>query len=317
VKSLFALNISTSFRILFGILFVAAALFKLYPVEHFEILLVKAEITSWCFSPILARIIIGYELLIGFFLIFNIYLKRILWVSIITLLIFSAFLVYVHYFIGDTTNCGCFGSILPLTPVQSIIKNLVLLLIGSFLVFKSDYKIWYWAKYQRYIVLFVITMSLGLPFILSRVDFPGEKTSYKIEPGKKVKSEKLEQVEFNTITVNLLEGRKLICFYSMACSVCKVSASKIALIYEQSNNQLPIYIIFLDNENKDQLLSKFFQDTGANDIPYTIFQPKAFFEISDNSIPFLMYLDNGEIKNLSNYRDMSPEYVIDFLEGRK
>ncbi|MGZ3881064.1 MAG: MauE/DoxX family redox-associated membrane protein, partial [Flavisolibacter sp.] len=85
-------------------------------------------------SMITLEIVSGVALLIG-------WAKRfILWLLLL-LIIFFAFLTGYAYLSGKFTNCGCFGDCLPITPLTSFTKDLILLVMISFLI-----------AYQRYIV---------------------------------------------------------------------------------------------------------------------------------------------------------------------
>ena len=86
----------------------------------------------------------------------------------------------------------------------------------------------------------------------------------------RVNAPELKNISFQNQETDLTKGRKLICFFSLKCPVCKLAASKLALIYEQSNNSFPIYFIYLDNKNKNTLLPDFIKETKAENIPYTI-----------------------------------------------
>ncbi len=305
--------ITTLIRIIIGSVFIIGAILKLYPIEPLEILLVKLNISNWFLSSFFARFIICFELILGILLVFNISLKKTLYLSAITLVGFTLFLLYFRFIFGSNDNCGCFGSIIQMKPIESIIKNIVLLALIVFLIIKSDYRYWTWKKIKPFLTVFIIIAGTATPFILNTVNIYDDEGFYVIKPGMRVEGKDLENINFNNKQINLLEGRKLLCFYSVECPVCKYSASKLSVIQRKSKNTLSIYIIFLDNKNKDTLLPEFLKETDVNNIPYTIFDAKRFYKISDKDIPFLMYLENGEIINLSNYRDMDPDYVIKFL----
>ena len=40
------------------------------------------------------------------------------------LILFSLHLVY-SIFLGDSDNCGCFGELIPMTPIQALFKNII------------------------------------------------------------------------------------------------------------------------------------------------------------------------------------------------
>src|SRR6476646_4699033 len=68
------------------------------------------------------EIIAGVALLLGW--------KKnfILWL-LLTLIVFFTFLTGYAYLSGKFTNCGCFGDCLPITPLTSFLKDVILLIL--------------------------------------------------------------------------------------------------------------------------------------------------------------------------------------------
>jgi hypothetical protein len=90
----------------------------------------------------MSRILVALELGLGLALLQNRYFKKwILPASIAVLLLFTIHLFYDGFskpngFVEG--NCGCFGDILPMTNLESIIKNIIGLLVGFLLFRKFD-----------------------------------------------------------------------------------------------------------------------------------------------------------------------------------
>jgi len=78
---------------------------------------------------------IGLEFGLGMLLLFPIYTRRLVSLALILLGRFTIHLVYLCS-IGDTENFGLFCEMIAMTPVESIIKNIVLLGIGILLYLK-------------------------------------------------------------------------------------------------------------------------------------------------------------------------------------
>src|ERR1022692_930913 len=115
---------------LMGAVFLFSAYTKLYPIEPFEYTFVDLGIGNWQTAPFIARILIGLEFLIGFSLITQLRLKKITYkLSIVALLIFCLYLILEIIFSGNKGNCGCFGTTLFMTPLQALIKNIIMLTI--------------------------------------------------------------------------------------------------------------------------------------------------------------------------------------------
>lgn len=305
----------TILRILIGFVFILSALLKLSPIAPFENLLLKLDITDWQLAPYFARAIIGFEIVLGFLLISNIYIIKTLRIALYTLIGFSLFLLYLHFFVSTQDNCGCFGEIIELNPMESIIKNILLIIVILYLIHTKNYlPSNIFAKYQIYIACGIIVGSFALPFLFNTPILPGEEGNYVIKPGMKISDESIQNVIFNTHdTVNLTKNKHVICFASLTCKTCKYAISKLESIHKK-NGQLAISIIFLDAPNRDELLIQVKKETGLQTIPYSFLAPKDFFKTSHNKLPFIMFVDNGEIKNLRNYSDLYVGDMFTFFE---
>jgi hypothetical protein len=115
-------------RFLVAILFIFSAYTKLIPIEAFEKQLVDQGITNWCFAPILARCIIAVEFFLGIAFLQNHYFKKFILPA--TALMLVAFCIHLSYQIitqGNSGNCGCMGQVIPMTPLQALIKNIITL----------------------------------------------------------------------------------------------------------------------------------------------------------------------------------------------
>lgn len=74
----------------------------------------------------------GVALLVG-------WMKRFVLTLLLILIIFFAFLTGYAYLSGKFTNCGCFGDCLPITPLTSFTKDIVLLVMILFLIVGQRY----------------------------------------------------------------------------------------------------------------------------------------------------------------------------------
>ena len=125
-------------RILVFALFVLSAVAKMFPIWAFEKQLVDLGLMSWCMAPYFSRALIALELAIGILIIQPHFLKKIVIpVTIGLLVVFCAHLTLEMVKHGAMNgNCGCFGEWIPMTPLQSIIKNGVL--IALILLISTD-----------------------------------------------------------------------------------------------------------------------------------------------------------------------------------
>ena len=78
------------------------------------------------------EVIVGVALLIG-------WKKKITITILLLLMVFFTFLTSYVLFTGKIRACGCFGDCIPLTPIQTFTKDIVLLLLAIFLLFNTRY----------------------------------------------------------------------------------------------------------------------------------------------------------------------------------
>lgn len=88
--------------------------------------------------------------------------KSILWLLLL-LIIFFTFLTGYAFLSGKFTNCGCFGDCLPITPLASFVKDIVLLVLVLFLLAGQKYITPLFTPTLRLAVLLVsLVFSFGL-----------------------------------------------------------------------------------------------------------------------------------------------------------
>ncbi|MDH4473229.1 MAG: protein tlpB [Fluviicola sp.] len=126
-------------RILLSFMFLLSAVAKLYPSPYFAMTTFEIkQLVPMGFSETAAayfsRTLIGCEFALGFLLLQPHFLKRlVIPVSFLMLLIFVIELSYEIATKGNSGNCGCFGTLLPMTPLEAIIKNIVAMGILGYL----------------------------------------------------------------------------------------------------------------------------------------------------------------------------------------
>jgi len=122
-------------RILISALFLLSAVAKSFPVWAFEKQLVDLGMVDWCQAPYLARLIIALETAIAIAILQNHFIKSfVIPVTILLLFAFCTHLGIQMYEHGAMNgNCGCFGQLIPMTPLEAFIKNILTILMLVFL----------------------------------------------------------------------------------------------------------------------------------------------------------------------------------------
>lgn len=137
-------------RLLLAAAFVLSAIAKVLSIDFFDKLLLdlfmggitNASSTDMFWIQLLSRCIISFELLLGFMLMQRAYLKKITLPAVVVLLsLFTIHLTYVGFTDGGgdfSKNCGCFGDLIPMTPLESIWKNIIMIGMSVFVLIKYE-----------------------------------------------------------------------------------------------------------------------------------------------------------------------------------
>lgn len=299
-------------NILLGLLFIFSGFTKILVIEPFEYKLVEAGF-PWQASLLAARLIIGLEWALGLLLLTqNIFRKKTYFATLGLLLLFTLQLLYAWLIKGDTSNCECFGELLPFSPLQGILKNLVLMLLTALAA-------WFWKPFRfRFrkagLILLVLALlsAFTLPFVLNPMNY--ETSSHFYEKGERYAlgtdtlyhSESIAPPE-----VDLRRGKHIVAFMSLTCPHCRVAAKKIRLMKEQ-NPQLPFFVIL---NGRPALQETFFNDTRMTNVPYVLYNERASFaRMAGPSLPAIYWLQNDTVVNESTHLDLNREQIEAWLQ---
>ncbi len=122
-------------RIFVGILFIISGFIKLNDPVGFSFKLEEYFSQGVLNLPFLmpyalafAIVIVIFELILGVFLLLGFQRKFTVW-SLLLMILFFTFLTFYSAYFNKVTDCGCFGDAIKLTPWESFIKDVVLLLL--------------------------------------------------------------------------------------------------------------------------------------------------------------------------------------------
>ena len=295
-------------RVLISVLFLLSVYAKLYPTPMFGITKVfeQGQLIPMGFSeglaPYFSRFIIGAELFLSITILFNNYLKRI--IVPLSFLMIAIFTIHLStQLFGDTENCGCFGDLIPMTPLQAFIKNIITLVILYFIYKKSEVKK---SNFSYLVILFlsITTIMFGfLPISNQTKTLDGNSTSDVF----------LLYVDDLNFTRSL--GPKLLCLFDPDCDHCQHAARSLDSLSNLSEDFPPIHIIFSNSDNDTLILENmksrvdnFFNDTINN---------KVGNRYPFQSIPFYNY-DTDEV---DSYMEITfPDYdnpVVILYDGNR
>ncbi len=266
--------------------FIASAWFKLAPIEPFELTLVDSGLIPWSLAPYAARLLLSMEVIIGVALLVNTrftiyFLKAALYLT----LFFCIYLLLLWYFRGNDINCGCFGTSLSLTPLESLVKNALLILInlGALRLYSKNTYSLKWAYVVGGISLLIA------PFVLNPVDgyfSRPDNTEYPYP----LKTEIIPDTIIDKLPYDLRQGEHLLAFLSVTCPHCKVAAKKISVA--QNQYELPPVLAFFIGEPSKMENFKF--ESGSN-LPYLMYRENSFFKFNNGVLPTMLLVKDGQV----------------------
>lgn len=289
---------------LLGLVFLFSGFTKLYPVELFELTLIDLHVSTWATAPIIARLMIASEFLLGILLVMNFKLRKFtLKASLAVLVMFTIYLIILWAVDGNKGNCKCFGNVLVMTPLESILKNLLMIAITIILM------IWHKGfvyPFQKIILAVLIIASLVLPFILNPPDFIMAYQSRQETVGYKMNLDTLyTSTDIQKPTVDLRKGKQIVAFMSLTCSHCKVAAYKMHIIKNQYP-EIPFYFIL---NGKQQNLQPFMDNTKAENIPHIILNGERFINLAGYNLPSIVFLNNSLVEAKTDYMNLSESKI--------
>ncbi len=296
---------------LMGVVFIYSGWTKLFPIEPFEYTFVDLGFINWQVAPFVARVLIGFEFLIGILLLFNLNLKNFTYkLAIGTLLIFCVYLILLIVIVGNKGNCGCFGETIKMTPLQALVKNIMMLTL--FFILYKFHEGWEVPKKWSIAITLIFACSIAFPIVRN----PIELNYSEVYLNKDTQNFKLELDSlYNNATLNippktLSKGKQIISFMSMSCPHCRIAAKKLRIIHER-NPQIPMYIVL---NGTDEKLKPFYDDTHAEAIPHCILNGKNFIFLAGLNMPRIYLINNSIIEFDVNYIDLDQGELEKWLQ---
>jgi len=323
--------VSWSIRILISALFLVSAYAKIYPDPSYYFSITKFEFSQLYpmgFSPELAvyfsRVLIGIEFSLGFLLILPFSLKRIVIpATIIMLGVFSIHLSIEILSGNNSGNCGCFGSLLPMTPLQALLKNLVSIGLLSLLSLKFSDKI---RVNDNFLAVSNIT-TLCILFLFMLIPIQKKATIVSPAPPKidlpviykgvdtnkviKVVNKKIEVTDvepkgppkkasgYAKYFPKIDEGKKILCFFAPTCEHCMQTGKELTELRKSDPSFPEVQIIFMDEAPEE--IPAFFKFTGA-EYTHFVMDIVGFWTAlgSNKDTPGVVYLWNGNALKFYN-----------------
>ncbi|MBI5730643.1 MAG: hypothetical protein HY963_05840 [Ignavibacteriales bacterium] len=273
------LKLALLLRFILGAVFLFSAYTKFISPGLTEIILVDQGIVSAReTAAVIVRVLIGFEFALGILLILPYSLKTIVIpTAILFLIIFTGYLAYTGFILKDAQNCGCFGEMIKMSPLESIVKNIILTAILILLFkFTNEKKNYFVAP--TVMVLCVASIFVFLP-VNSQKEFKfANYTNFEGE-GR----------------VDLSVGEKLLVILNLECDHCQTLAKELSEIKNQTNKLPKLYALLFKEGN---VTVDSFKTMTKFNFPYHMISMNEFLNFIGQSPPRVYWLKDGKVKGI-------------------
>jgi thiol-disulfide isomerase/thioredoxin len=308
-----------SIRILIAGLFLVSAYGKIYPdpsaygtISMFEVKQLYPLGFSVELAKIFSRALIGVEFGLGLLLLFPFDLKK--WVIPALIAMLAIFVVHLTIEIittGNKGNCGCFGALLPMTPLEAIMKNILSIGLLALLWFLTSIISICMLLMFMFIPTYKAASAVTVPVVQNPVSEPkltsGIDTTKMVNPkiGKdstkvakpKELGPKMKKSGYEQHFANINQGKKLLCFFAPSCDHCRATAKQLTALKNSTPGFPEIQILFMDEAAEE--IPDFFNFAGAS-YTYKVLDIIEFWSVlgGNRDVPGVAYLWNGNLVKL-------------------
>lgn len=302
--------IGTIFRILIGLVFILSAVLKYLSIEAVELFFFDHKLLPWVVTTFASRLLIAFEAIIGLMLVIGIYPKVTKILTFVSLIGFTLYL-FIKPLIFDVSqeNCFCFGDKIQLSDTQTIVKNIILILMAFTLSWAKAWK----PKYRKYILTGLIVLVLGVSFVVKPPDFIQAKIyKHSVEINTDV-FEYVKQLD-NVKALNIDKGRKVVCWYGTGCRYCKRAAKKIDIIIDRHNLNKEDFVEIFGGQEKPLL--EFYKESGTEPLNKAFIPVIPFINTTGGLMPVIFLLEDGEVIKLYKLTTIDEGYIVEFLTNK-
>ena len=280
-------------RVLLSALFLVSSVAKLLAIDDFELYIYSYGLLSLNVSYVAARLCIVAELLLALFIALGWWRRWVNLAAFLLLILFSLFLGYAAL-IGRTDSCQCMGHLADLNPLQSLLKNAVL--IALVLVYSRLSRTSRVSRASRasslkalLSALFAVAVTVAV-FCISVPDnwmFGPEESRYDRELLE-------ESIGPDGLLADegLAEGHQLMAFVTRGCPYCRMAREKLGSIAKRNHLDTARYHYY-----------------EPADLPEGL-----FLRITYGQRPFILLLDDGVPVTTYHYRNINERQISRFLQ---
>lgn len=295
-----------------GLVFVIAAALKAFDLEAFAIQIRYYHILREPSALAMAAIgSVAWETLLGVAMLVGLRLRGWTFAAVAaTLAGFTGLVVYAWYF-HDLADCGCFGSLAPMGPAATTLKNVVLLALTvvAWLGLRSGHRHIQGALWQHpCLKAAAVAASCVLVLLAGLFHAPFEETTNPDGASNEEGPSLVFTFEYEGQSYDTSEGDYFIAFFSDTCPECQAETPLLNdYLYMP---EMPPVIAFLLVESEETLQLY----RGLAEFPAIEMQPGKWIQYIDEAPPRFYLVRDG--KELAHWDDHIPplETILAALE---
>lgn len=292
-------------KVLLGLVFIVSAILKVVDMDKFEIYVYSYHFFSLNSSFLVARIAIILELVLGIGLVSHTFHKLYWWGSVAMLGGYTLLLIYALV-LGRTDSCHCFGDFLQLDPKWSLVKNGVLILL-FLLIYKMESR----KKPLRWFVLIIAVVASGIGVFVAS---PPDNLTSNSDPEHNLQVELFDAMldDAPLDSLQLKEGKQIICFFSTSCDYCQMAAHKLSLMqqfygFPEDN----ITYLFLGNEED---VATFYEQSESAQYWDVLYPDVArLLKAVNGNLPVIVFMEDGGVVYEYGFRNMDEAEIKAFM----
>lgn len=282
--------LAVALRILLGVVFMVSAAAKMLDIDPFEMYVFSYGFFPLGATDVLVRLCIAAEFVLGVLIAIGWMPRLTETLTILMLAFFSVFLCYAAVK-GRMESCQCFGQLVDFNPIQSLLKN-ALLILWTLLAYRAcSPKPFAWRQVVWSVVIavsvtaavFVVSVPDSWMFGQSGNRYNSKVLDESIAPDGVLADRHLDQ------------GQHLVAFVTPGCQFCQMSRQKIAAI--------------ADRHALDTTLIHYVEPADIGD--------SIFMRLTFGSRPLVVLLDDGQVVSTYHYRNISEREIADVLSGHE
>ena len=292
-------------KVLLGLVFIVSAILKVVDMDKFEIYVYSYHFFSLNFSFLVARLAIILELVLGIGLVSHTFHKLYWWGSMAMLGGYTLLLIYALV-LGRTDSCHCFGDFLQLDPKWSLVKNGVLVLL-FLLIYKMESR----KKPLRWFVLIIAVVASGIGVFVAS---PPDNLTSNSDPEHNLQVELFDAMldDAPLDSLQLKEGKQIICFFSTSCDYCQMAAHKLSLMQQfYGFPEDDITYLFIGNEEG---IAKFYEQSESAQYWDVLYPDVArLLKAVNGNLPVIVFLEDGSVVYEYGFRNMDEAEIMAFM----